>query len=94
MDRKVPVSLIFAIVVQTAAIIWWGSDINTRVNSLERTDVKVEALITQRIKLADDRYDGLLRERDRIVRVEEQIKALVDIVRRIDAKLDTRQTPH
>ena len=36
LDRRVPVALIFAIVMQSAAIIWWGASLSERVSSLEK----------------------------------------------------------
>ena len=35
LDRKVPIALIFAIFMQTAAGIWWASSINQRVGNTE-----------------------------------------------------------
>jgi len=38
LDKKVPVSLIFAILVQTAGAFWFASDISNRVSHLEETN--------------------------------------------------------
>ena len=35
LDRKVPITLIFALVIQTGALIWWGATLESRVQSLE-----------------------------------------------------------
>lgn len=41
LDKRVPLALIFAIFLQTATVFWWASDINGRVNSLERSQALV-----------------------------------------------------
>lgn len=35
LDKRVPISLIVAILLQTATVIWWGSSLTERVNTLE-----------------------------------------------------------
>ncbi len=39
LDRRVPITLIAAIVFQTGGWLWWASAINTRVNQLETASV-------------------------------------------------------
>lgn len=36
LDRKVPVSLIVALTLQTAGVFWWAASANERLNSLEQ----------------------------------------------------------
>lgn len=36
LDRKVPISLIFAICLQSAMVFWWAASANERLNSLEQ----------------------------------------------------------
>lgn len=36
LDKRVPVAIIVAIVVQTAGMVWWASSLSERVNTLER----------------------------------------------------------
>lgn len=88
MDRRVPISLISAIVIQSATILWWASKMDSRVEQLERTDARTELLITQRMKMTDERYETLSRDRDRVIRLEEQIKNMLDIVRRIETRIE------
>lgn len=38
LDKNVPVALIFVIVAQTSAFVWWAADINARVSGLEKRD--------------------------------------------------------
>jgi hypothetical protein len=37
LDRKVPIALILAIVLQTGGLVWWASSLSERVNALERS---------------------------------------------------------
>jgi cell division protein FtsB len=36
LDKKVPVAIIFAILVQTAGAVWWASGITVRMSQIER----------------------------------------------------------
>lgn len=36
LDRKVPISIIFTICLQTAGVFWWAASANERLNSLEQ----------------------------------------------------------
>lgn len=36
LDKRVPIALIFTIIVQTAGLVWWASSLTERVNTLER----------------------------------------------------------
>lgn len=38
LDKKVPIALIFTIIAQTSAFVWWAADINARVSGLEKRD--------------------------------------------------------
>jgi hypothetical protein len=88
LDRRVPIAIIGALIMQTMLLGWWTSKVDSRIENLERSDMRTDTLIQSRIKMADDRFEGLQRDRDRIVRVEEQLKALLDLVRRIDQRLE------
>lgn len=94
LDRRVPLAIIGALIMQTLLLGWWTSKVDSRIENLERADTRTDTLIQARIKLADDRFDALQRDRDRIARVEEQIKSVLDLVRRIDQKLERGSVPH
>jgi hypothetical protein len=64
LDKKVPLALIFALVMQTAAFAMWVGSINSRVDALENRQVALEDL------------------RDRMIRVEVLLEALVERVDR------------
>lgn len=36
LDRRVPIALIFAIIVQSAGVTWWASQMNERMTQVER----------------------------------------------------------
>lgn len=81
LDKRVPLALIVTMAIQTAAAIWWAAGLNSTVTYL-----------TERLRSTEHRLDRAVedgREADkRVVRIEEQIKAVLDTVRRIDGKLD------
>lgn len=39
LDKRVPIALLFAILLQTGMGVWWGARIDARVAALEQTDV-------------------------------------------------------
>ena len=47
LDRKVPISLIVAIIVQSAGAIWWASSIESRMQNVAQSDVSQSARIGQ-----------------------------------------------
>ena len=42
LDKRVPVALIIAILLQTAGAIWWAANISSRVDHVERRTVSLE----------------------------------------------------
>lgn len=73
LDKRIPVALVFTIIVQTAGGIWWASTINERVNMLTQQQtinanlvervVKVEVLSVQNqntLDKIDRKLDGFL----------------------------------
>jgi len=51
LDKRVPLALIFAIVIQTAGAFWWASDISRRVANLESNQTNANLLIERIVKL-------------------------------------------
>ena len=81
LDKRVPLVFILAILLQTAGIVWWGSSISERVNSVEREQLDQRAIV------------GVLRESlqqrgERIAALEAGQNAILEALRRIDRKLD------
>lgn len=75
LDKRVPLALIFTIFLQTATVVWWASDINGRLNSLERSQQLVdgdrERLVRVEEKLRSTN-DLLLSIDKRLERMEER----------------------
>lgn len=49
LDKKVPIAMILAILMQTAGIVWWGATASERLNALER---RADAVAPQAERLA------------------------------------------
>jgi hypothetical protein len=80
-DKKIPVALVITLLVQTGGVIWWSSQLNSRVNMIEERNLKLEIEIG---KLKDN--GGEIRER--FAKAETTMLAFVETTRRIEAKLD------
>lgn len=74
LDKKVPITIIVALAVQTLGFIYvgtaWKTEIDFRVNNLERMN--------------EDRKS----QEGRIIAVEQQLNYITDSLRRIEAKLE------
>jgi hypothetical protein len=58
LDKKVPLALILAILLQTAAAVWWASSIGERVNQLERQSA-MTAPQAERIVRLETKVDAI-----------------------------------
>ena len=78
LDKKVPVTIIVALVLQTLGFIYvgtaWKTEVDFRVNNLER--------------LNEDRKS----QEGRIIAVEQQLSYITDSLKRIEAKLESSMT--
>lgn len=88
LDKKVPLALILAFVAQTFVFGTLLGSFSTRVATLEEQDRRFETALGSRSKLADDRWELVTRDRDRLVRVEEAMKFIADGVRRIEVQIE------
>ena len=77
-DRRVPIALIAAIVLQTVAIVWWAATTDSRVANTERRVERIEAN-NERAQV----NDALMSQR--VTRVEERLDAALAILRDIQA---------
>jgi len=71
LDRKVPVAIILALLMQTGGIVWWGATAAERLNALER---KVESAAPQ--------ADRLTKVETRLEAVQDGISEIKSILRR------------
>jgi hypothetical protein len=82
LDKKVPISIIGAILLQTFAVGWWVSSLSQKVLSLEQsfTEIKVESK-EQRGKI------------DRLGELDVEIRNLARTIARIESTLDRLLSP-
>ena len=81
LDKKVPISIIFAVVAQTVTIIWWASGVEHRIQSSESRYVEMSATVKA---LEADRGISL----QRISKTEQSLSDIREFLARMDAKLD------
>ena len=89
LEKKVTISLILSILLQTSTIVWWGSKLDSRVGFLE------EKVSVDRNKIENQEKE-FKDAASRLARVEERTAAMLDILRRIELRIDaipSRQTP-
>lgn len=70
-DKRVPLALIFAIIAQSIAAVWWAATISGRVDQLEKSQ-----------RLNDESKLG-----ERMVRMETLVQQVVDSTQRIERQL-------
>lgn len=80
LDKRVPIALIAAIVVQTVAIVWWAASIDARVGTTERRVERIETTIER----ARENDSALIQ---RVTRMEERLEAMLAILRDLQAQL-------
>ena len=72
LDKKVPVSLILALVGQTAVLIWWGATMQARVESLEHqieqhANTAAHGTVREELAAISARQDIILSRQDMIL---------------------------
>lgn len=77
LDKKVPLALIIALIIQTVGISWWAATLSSQVTYLESRVTKAEVVIER--EALSNRLAS-----DRLIRVEEGVKAILDLARRRD----------
>ena len=81
-DKHVPVSLIFAIAVQTAGVFWWAAGVNNRVEALE---IAARALPSQN--------ERLIKLEERLDVIRSAIVDIKDLLRIATAPTRTTRPP-
>lgn len=79
--EHIPLGVVFTVLVQSAGLVWWGASINERMNTVEREQVE------QATSISVIREDQQVRG-ERIAALEAGQRAILDTLKRIDAKLD------
>ena len=81
-DRRIPVSMILAIVVQAVAFIswfsWWGAGIQTRLENLEKAS---DSSFSPRLAVVEAKIDNAVANFDRNKALLEMIDAKIDNIR-------------
>lgn len=88
LDKRVPVAIIFSILAQTAAAVWWASTMSANVATLREADTRHEATMEQL------RSDATAREaRLRVVeqgagRMEAKLESIAEGIDRLNSQID------
>jgi len=79
LSKSVPITLIFALIVQAAAIVWSVSEMNSGIESNRERIVKVE--------VRTEKLEALVQDQAVLMaRMDENIKAIRDIIERMAEK--------
>jgi hypothetical protein len=73
LDKHIPVAVIFAMLIQTFAVIWWAAQLETRVNVLER-QITQNTMLFDRVSRVEEKVSGL---REASQRIEQKLDTLV-----------------
>ena len=86
LDKKVPITLFIALLIQGAAFVWWAAELN----GLVRQSVEINAEQNKRIEAMEQRERDNGKMIERVVRVETMIEEVKRTVNRIDDNLDSQ----
>jgi len=81
LDKRIPVAIIATLLVQTAGIVWWASNLNARVELLE---MQVRPTL-DRMRMAEDRQVR------NDVRLDALYRRLEAIERKLDSLIESRK---
>lgn len=81
-DKNIPLAYILALLVQAAAIIWWGSGVTKDVEDL-KNDVRT---LTQKAERRDDKIDGL-------GQMKGELRSIAGILTRLERTVERLQFP-
>jgi hypothetical protein len=72
LDKRVPIALILALLLQTASVVWWGARIDARVAMLEATDVS-RASSSERLARVEE---NLKAQSETLVRIDHRLERM------------------
>ena len=81
LDKRVPLTIILTILIQTSAIIWWASGISSAQGTTESKTREMAADISEE-------QSAIAKHAERLSTTEEGQRAIKDSLNRIDSKLD------
>jgi septal ring factor EnvC (AmiA/AmiB activator) len=80
LDKRVPLALILALLVQTAGMVWWAATISSRVDNHDR---EIASLVSTNAGNAMERQ----RVAETLARLDERMAAQTELMRRMEAAL-------
>lgn len=90
LDKRVPVAIIFALLVQTAGAVWWASAMSSNVASLREADTRLEAADVQIRLDATSRETRLRVVENSLSRADERLIAIQEGINEIKRQLEAR----
>lgn len=87
LPRRLSLALGVAFLSQTAYLVWHASKLDSRIEQLEVTDRR----LIERDQSLVTKVEGLERDRDRLARVEEQVRIATDLLREIRQEVRARR---
>lgn len=80
LDKRVPITLILAICMQTLSALWWAASMNYKVESYERRLENLETIT----KETGTQYTAII---ERMARLEEKSQQQLEIARRLETQI-------
>ena len=84
LDRRVPISIIGAIVIQTILVTWHMADVQAQVADHERR-------MTAQERSTEGRISRDMAQEGRLSRIEEGIRALLETAQRLERRVERQQ---
>jgi hypothetical protein len=84
-SKDIPITLVFAILLQTAAIIIWGVRLDDRVDNNQKSIAAIELY-----KEKQDTADDALKER--VIKLEDRQSTEIEMLQRMDAVIEQQPT--
>lgn len=81
LDKKVPITIIAALIVQTGTFVWWASAQTAAIADHERRILLQE-------RMGEARMTRDLAQEGRLARIEEGIRALLETAGRLERRID------
>ncbi len=85
LDRKIAISLIVAVFLNTLGVVWWASNMSSRVEFLEKTLMGVTQVLNERISTRQKDWDDI---KQRMAKQEAFTVIILETLKDITRKLD------
>ena len=77
LDRRVPIALIVAIIIQTVGAVWWAASLSSRVDTLEEGFRGLRPHQGRIVRL-EEKQNAVYQRLDRIEAIQRRIEAKID----------------